>query len=32
MTYLRTTHQLQLEMTRDASFEGVEYILTKIKY
>jgi hypothetical protein len=32
MAYLRTIHQVQLEMTRDAGFEGAQSILTKIKY
>ena len=29
MRYLRTIHQVQLEMTLDAKFEGAQYIITK---
>ena len=32
MADLLTIHQVYLEMTRDSSFEGGEYILTIIKY
>ena len=29
MAYLCTTHQLQLEMSRNATFEGAQYFITK---
>ena len=29
MRYLRTIHQVQLEMTLDAKFEGAQYVITK---